>query len=140
MTQRAFEVREQRAMERRDIEFCARCAQSALGSWKGWPHRDVIPLLPQLHGGTCQVCGSHTGVRNQSITWLNYHSEFSTGLPDYWLLVVAERPNKWGLPYLAIGECPLCGHETVVSEMQYPNGEREVKHNCQQCGVQSAGR
>lgn len=127
-------------MQKQDLEFCAQCAQSALGSWKGWPHRDVVPSLAQLRAGTCEVCGSGTSIRNESIAWLNYHSEFNTGLPDYWLLAVTQSPNKWGLPYFAIGLCPKCGDETVVSEMQFPNGNRELKHNCQQCGVRSVGR
>lgn len=124
-------------MQRQDLVFCAQCAESALSAWRGWPHRDKLPQLPRLIAGACEACVARTSIRNPGIAWLNYHSEGSTGLPDYWLLVVVERPNKWGFPFLAAGQCPKCGDATVVSEMHYPNGECELKHNCQRCGVLS---
>ena len=80
-----------------------------------------------------------TGVPSARIAWLNYHSKFNTGLPDYWLLVVRERPNKWGLPYFAVGTCPRCGNASVISEMKYPNRTRELKHNCRTCGIVDVG-
>lgn len=118
-----------------DLSFCAQCAKAALHGWRGWPHRDPLPSLPRVLGRTCEVCGACEAIHNENIAWLNYHSPGSTGLPDYWLLVVAESPNKWGLPYFAAGDCPKCSSPTVVSEMRYPNGERKFKHNCGRCGL-----
>jgi hypothetical protein len=125
-------------MEREELLFCDPCANGVLGGWKGWPHRDAVPRLPRVISGVCEACGGSAGVRSSSIAWLNYHSAFSTGLPEYWLLVVVERPNKWGYPYFASGQCPTCSEASVVSEMRYPNGEHELKHNCGRCGVTSA--
>lgn len=126
-------------MQKQDLQFCAKCASSALESWRGWPHRDALPALAQLRTETCEECGARESISNDNIAWLNHHSAFSTGLPDYWLLVVTPVPNSWGLPYFAAGKCPACQQDTVVSEMRFPNGKRELKHNCQRCGIRSIG-
>jgi len=122
-------------MDQQPLLYCQRCSREVLGSWKGWPHRDVVPALPQVIAGSCLACGETSSLQSSSIAWLNYHSPYSTGLPDHWLLVVVERPNKWGLPYFAAARCPKCSQPTVVSEMRYPDGTHELKHNCPQCGV-----
>ena len=125
-------------MKRQNLTYCKSCADSILGKWKGWPHKDVIPLLPKSIDGICEECGSNETLDSSEIIWLNYHSEYSTGLPDYWLLVIRSKSNKWGLPYYSEGQCPRCNSRTILSEMNYPNGKHELKHNCKKCGVVKA--
>ena len=120
-----------------EIQYCFNCAQRIFKGWKGWPHRDPIPLLPLLEGGKCQGCGSTLKLSSQKINWASYHGEYNTGLPDYWYLLVKESNNKFGLPYFAEDECPVCNARVIVSEMKYPNGTSDQKINCQLCGVLS---
>src|SRR5919201_6176588 len=89
--------------------LCLRCAEPALRAWKGWPHRDAIPVLPCLEAGTCPNCGGTEELQSSRVTWFNYHREYSTGLPDYWLLVPDGKRVKWGRPYYSEGRCPKCG-------------------------------
>jgi len=115
--------------------YCKACATRALATWQGWPHKDAVPLLARLDVGACPSCGGTSALRSDQVTWFNYHCEFSTGLPDYWLLKIDGEITKWGLPYYGEGSCPKCKTRTIVSEMKYPNGEHELMHNCQSCGV-----
>jgi hypothetical protein len=126
-------------MNKQDSIYCKSCAESILKQWKGWPHKDAVPLLPKSIGGKCEICSGNETVASTNIAWLNYHSEYSTGLPDYWLLVVNPHGNKWGFPYYAEGACPKCNNRTILSVMNYPNGLQEIRHNCQQCGVVKDG-
>lgn len=120
-----------------EIAFCDRCAKALLASWKGWPHRNPVPHLAKLESPTCVNCGGEERLDSFRIRWFNYHSEYSTGLPDYWLLKVDQGSRKWGRPYYAEIACPSCDRVAIVSEMQYPNGGDEMKLNCAQCGVQN---
>jgi hypothetical protein len=116
-------------------KYCNACSEKILKEWQGWPHRDVLPFLPKMSNGNCEICGNANGLEPLRICWLNYHSEFSTGLPDYWLLVIKPQGNKWGYPYYGESNCPKCGGRSIVSQMKYPNGTSEICHNCEYCGV-----
>jgi hypothetical protein len=123
------------SMDHQEIAYCDQCSQPILAAWKGWPHKDAIPLLPKLVNGKCEQCGSEKPLGNGLITWFNYHSEYSTGLPDYWLLIVDGERTKWGNPYYSEGKCSKCDAVAIISEMKFPNGKRELKSNCISCGV-----
>ena len=122
-------------MTAQEFHYCENCSKDILAEWKGWPHKNAIPRLPTVTAGKCEECGESGILSSNRITWLNYHSEYSTGLPDHWLLVIDGDRTKWGRPYYAEACCPTCGHRTIVSEMKYPNGKCELKHNCDDCGV-----
>ena len=123
--------------QRQENAYCEVCSLAALKQWKGWPHRDAVPVLPRVESGVCQRYGDSTAaLASSSVIWVNYHGPLNTGLPDYWLLAVDDKPRKWGLPYYAEGICPTCGDRSIISEMNYPNGTRELKHNCANCGVE----
>ena len=114
--------------------YCETCATRTLAVWKGWPHRDAVPLLKRLEAGVCSSCNGTSVLRSERVVWFQYHSEFSTGLPDYWLLKIdCLRAKGRGLPYYAEDSCPKCKGRTVVSEMRYPNGRHELMHNCPSC-------
>lgn len=121
--------------ETENIEFCRPCSLRLLDSWKGWPNKDAIPILPVVNEGKCGCCGAMTVdlISNRSLTWMNFHGPYNTGLPDYWEIVIAS--STWGLPYFARGSCPKCQRATVISQLAYPDGSVEFKHNCQNCGV-----
>jgi hypothetical protein len=122
-------------MNIKNYVYCKNCTQSIIKSWKGWPHRDIIPLLPRIIDGVCEMCSNNDGLDSSKIQWYNYHSEFNTGLPDYWLLEVRSQINKWGYPYYGEGDCPQCNKRSIISQMKYPNGVFELAHNCTECGV-----
>ena len=115
--------------------YCFHCSVDILSAWKGWPHKDTLPILPVLRDGHCAHCSNSKALSGERITWFNYHSEFSTGLPDYWLLKIDGERTKWGHPYLRDSDCPRCGVPAIISEMNYPNGKHELKVNCGACGV-----
>lgn len=121
-------------MEPVSTEYCKSCATRILASWQGWPHKDAVPLLPRLESGICESCGGSASLNSERITWYNYHGSYNTGLPDYWLLKI-EGGGRWGLPYYAERLCPKCRERTIISEIKYPNGEREHMHNCKKCGL-----
>jgi hypothetical protein len=122
------------------LAYCKKCSDPILKEWKGWPHKDSVPLLPILGIDGCDNCRSATAdeIPAHNIAWVNVHGEFSTGLPDYWLLRAndpdQEYPDSliehWGRPYLSEGLCPKCGNRAVLSE----HGA-EKKYNCEKCGV-----
>jgi len=117
------------------VDYCLKCSADILNGWQGWPHKVAVPLLPQMVHGHCTVCDGIDVLHSDRITWFNYHSDFNTGLPDYWLLKINGERTKWGLPYLSECECRKCGGRAIVSEMNYPNGKYETKSNCEACGV-----
>ena len=119
------------------IQYCEDCAKNILGRWKGWPHKNAVPLLPKITEVSCSICGGSRDLQSNRIKWLNCHGSGSTGLPDYWLLVIDHGNPTWGHPYHTEGNCPKCGEVSIISEMNYPNGEREYKSNCEICGVKS---
>jgi hypothetical protein len=47
-------------------------------------------------------------------------------------------PSFWGQPYFAEDGCPICGARAILSEMKYPNGERKLRYNCAECGVEAS--
>ena len=122
-------------MRTKHFDYCIKCSQEILGAWKGWPHRDPIPLLPRMIDGRCENCCGTEFIVPTTISWLNYHSADSTGLPDYWLLRVAAQLNNLGQPYYGEINCPNCNCRSTVSQMHYPNGTDELCLNCANCGV-----
>ena len=119
------------------LTFCHICAQSIIETWQGWPHRDSpIPVLPHvLDIENCHVCGSSERLDNKRIQWVNFHSEGSTGLPDYWLLKIDAEDwyKKWGVPYLDAGRCTKCDSETVISQFNPNERSSETGSNCSEC-------
>lgn len=118
-----------------DIRFCAACAETQLAGWRGWPHRDPIPLPPVLRDGTCPQCHGRRELPSGRIAWLTIHSQFSTGLPDYWVLstssdelLTRDLQSKWGLPYSELYACPRCGSRAFSSV----HG-RFVRRQCSSC-------
>jgi hypothetical protein len=127
-------------MEQKNTQYCEGCAKKILSEWKGWPHKQVVPTLPEMLEGTCPVCGRLNSLAAERITWFNYHGEYNTGLPDYWLLEIDGERKKWGHPYHGECACSQCGTSAVLSEMRFPNGKQEFKCNCSKCGVVRAAR
>lgn len=115
--------------------YCSKCSTSILDCWKGWPHRDPLPVLPKIISGKCQKCGGHETINSLDLGWMCYQSEFSTGLPDYFYVAPTSNQSKFGYPYFNHSECPFCSQPSVLSYMKYPNGTKELCHNCQVCGV-----
>lgn len=122
-------------MNGQELHYCEGCSKDILRRWKGWPHKDPIPFLPRIESGLCSLCGGSRELSIARVAWSNVHGQFSTGLPDYWLLAVDVEESRWGRPYYAEGNCPKCRARSVISEMNYPNGSHEMKHNCGICGV-----
>jgi len=122
-----------------DIRFCRACAVTAFKQWKGWPIRDAVPLIPVIGDGECSVCGGTEEVISANIAWFNVHGPDSTGLPDYWMLVINDRPtferhfpSKWGLPYYEMKECEHCGGMLLTSIHIPPLGW-DYREQCTQC-------
>ncbi len=122
-------------MRTRNYNYCSECSKEILGAWRGWPHKDAIPLLPRMIDGSCERCGGKEFIEPTSISWLNCHSGDSTGLPDYWILKIQPEPNHWGQP--CIGEicCPNCTERATISQMKYSGRADELCMNCENCGV-----
>lgn len=116
--------------------FCALCSRELLGEWKGWPLRDPIPELPRMNSPKCGSCGnSEVPLLSTQIFWLNCHGPYSTGLPDYWLLVT-DRETWWGRPYFGEVSCHKCGRSSVLSQHgDARNNSFEYKINCASCGL-----
>lgn len=85
-----------------------------LETWQGWPatERSVsldlkrVPRLPLLKSGVCPKCGRTSGVPANHIRYTNVHGLGSTGLPEYFALMICEPGtdqhewlSKWGTPY-----------------------------------------
>jgi hypothetical protein len=122
-------------MKKEIYSYFKQCSEHMLKLWKGWPQKDKIPQLPRIIRGTCEVCKGKEELHAEEILWLNYHGEFNSGLPDYWLLIINKVKNKWGMPYYYESICPRCEGRSIVSQMHYPNGTSEICHNCDKCGV-----
>lgn len=125
-------------MKQQIIKYCEICARRIISEWRGWPHKQVLPDIPKIENGLCTDCGNSSSLASERITWFNFHSEFNTGLPDYWLLEIDGARTKWGHPYYGECKCIKCSEKAVLSEMKFPNGKHEFKCNCSQCGVQKA--
>jgi hypothetical protein len=123
-------------MSANPINYCRSCSESALSGWKGWPHKDLIPLLPLIGDQGCTSCGAKGELlASAEIHWLNFHGQYNTGLPDYWLLVIAKE-TVWGHPYHEEVTCRRCKGRAVVSEFgDIRNGRFEYKVNCPACGL-----
>jgi len=94
--------------------FCRACSEEAFKTWQGWPatERSVsldlrrVPRLPLLRSGVCPTCSGTSGVPANHIRYTNVHGLGSTGLPDYFALMICEPGtdehewlSKWGTPY-----------------------------------------
>jgi len=118
------------------MNYCKECALQILSQWRGWPLRNPIPLLPQINEGVCVACGVRgEAIPNTDIQWLNYHGPYSTGLPDYWLLVTDQK-TVWGLTYHSEATCHRCGSRAVLSEHgDSRRGQYKYMLNCPSCGL-----
>lgn len=114
-------------------EYCQECAERLLGTWRGWPHRSVVPLLPLMQGGPCPACGGDLVLRSSDIAWLNVHGSYSTGLPDHWVLAVRADSFSWGKPYYAESLCGMCGGRSVISH--FTHDRHAFVNNCEACGI-----
>lgn len=126
-------------MQREERSYCAQCARMTFMQWRGWPHRQPVPLLPEVSSGVCSACGGAEVIQSSDVTWSAVHSPYSTGLPDHWVLQVGTGSATWGKAYHAELPCPRCGGRSIVSEMKFPNGVLELRCNCQACGVLPVG-
>ncbi len=112
-------------------------------SWRGWPLltdignlSEIVPELPKIASGfVCQTCGGDAPINSEDIRWQSCNSEFSTGLPDYWILLTEYQGKDWGRPYAYETKCRSCENEGVVSFMNYPDGTKEWAINCVTCGL-----
>lgn len=119
-------------MEPQSNIYCEPCSLPRLATWKGWPNRNLIPLLPRLIDGCCETCAQPSASLDSSrIGWQNVHGYGNTGLPDHWRLVVDTAWDRWGLPYFGEAVCHRCGQRAVVSEHM----TRDLRLNCPQCGI-----
>jgi hypothetical protein len=124
-----------------DIHFCRRCTLAAVEKWKGWPIRDAVPLVPMLKDSACPACGGCDEIASTDIGWLNIHGPYSSGLPDYWVLLLADPargflkklPSKWGLPYYELLQCPACGGN-LFSSLFVPGLAWQIRRWCPSCG------
>ena len=102
----------------------------------GWPHRDAIPVLPVLDqaGAILWVDINLVESQHRVVESSRRVQHRTTGLLDagYWCI------EQWGSPYYALDRCQRCGLGVVISEMRFPYGDRELKANCQNCGVLAA--
>lgn len=87
--------------------FCYDCAARLIAGWQGWPGRDELPRIPKLTNGACPSCGGTSPLCPEHILYANIHSAYSTGLPDYFVLVICPPGDhsrdflrRWGLPYI----------------------------------------
>ena len=99
--------------------LCSKCAKVAFDRWRGWcadglPDPPPVPDVPRLVDGRCPVCQSTSGVEPGRVGYVNVHGEFSTGLPDFFVLKVLDSVaqvsnSRWGIPYkdLKVGRVPL---------------------------------
>lgn len=125
------------------MKYCAHCSEKAFHTWRGWPLlRDIgelsetVPALPNLEGyESCPSCSGDSFVDSDQIRWRSCNSEFSTGLPDYWVLSLTKIDKDWGRPYAYETTCPSCNKLRVVSCMTYPDGAKEWAINCSECGL-----
>lgn len=119
------------------LNYCKPCTKIALAEWQGWPHRDhPIPFLVALTDNeTCNVCSSNETVSNEQINWVNYHSAYSTGLPDYWLLQIdaEEEYKRWGKPYSGQQKCLSCDNSAIISEHKPTPSKTDIAIHCYKC-------
>jgi|GEM_PF-3448956 len=101
-----------------EINVCLDCSTSLLRDWKGWPLRDPAPMIRFSDSKTCKVCGGNNLLSPKHFRWKNFHSEFSTGLPDYFTIesniMVSSQP-AWGKPYRHVKKCAHCKKYSFLS-------------------------
>ena len=118
------------------LNFCFDCARQKLETWQGWPQKgQSIPYLQEIGGENCVDCGSARKVSSDRIYWVNVNGEYSTGLPDYWLLEIDADHwyEKWGRPYLNTVKCKECSSPAIMSEKRFPSGKRRLRCECVTC-------
>ena len=121
-------------MDKLETRYCKTCSLKAFATWKGSPHKDVLPLLPRLVGGKCQKCADTQSIVSGDIAWLGHHGEQGTG-SGYWSLGELAHANNRGLPYFSEMRCPKCQQRSIVSEMNLAGGTTEYTCHCQLGGV-----
>jgi hypothetical protein len=125
------------------MRYCKNCSQITFKSWRGWPLlknigtlSETVPELPKISiGSSCQICWGSVSINSEDIRWQSCNSEFSTGLPDYWILLTNYVGKDWGRPYAYEAACLRCSKIGVVSFINYPNGTKEWAINCVKCGL-----
>jgi hypothetical protein len=45
--------------------YCAKCSGPILSTWKGWPNRNAVPLLPRIVDGACESCKASRPLPNR---------------------------------------------------------------------------
>ena len=116
--------------------LCLNCAILAFQVWKGWcavgglSRYKPLPDVPELVEGQCSVCQSSDGLLVDRIFYRNIHGPYNTGLPDYFVLEIAEPPlaaehpfRRWGRPYQdkGIGRVQMSQLAAHVKRL-YPKG------------------
>lgn len=116
--------------------ICRKCAESAFAIWKGWcsygterwsesqKRATAIPDVPAIHESECPRCGSSEKLLASDVRYLNIHGPYNTGLPDYFILVIAPNTSeKWGKPYQDsnVPRIPIDMVQEFVKEL-YPYG------------------
>ena len=110
-----------------ETRYCERCAREAFRAWQGWctsgtegwnaKSRDRLrlPDLPQLQDARCPECGGSESLVAAQIFYENYHGPWNTGLPNYFVLRIADEARnaeparrQWGRPYddVNVGRIP----------------------------------
>ena len=124
------------------LAYCKKCSEPILKGWKGWPHKDPVPLLPILDINGCDYCRSATvdEIPSHYIAWGIAQSAHSTGLPDYFYLQANDPDVEWhdsliqgGRPYFSEGPCPKCGGRATLTEFS-----ARTTYSCANCGVVGA--
>lgn len=99
--------------------LCNKCAKLAFEQWRGWCAYGLtdpppVPDVPRLVDGRCSKCASTDGVAPDRVGYVNVHSEFNTGLPDFFVLKVFDSAaevsgSRWGVPYMdpKVGRVPV---------------------------------
>ena len=124
MTLRIFidKIKIQITLSLMQLKICDHCYSEELENWKGWPHRDPLPQTNAVFKERCPICSKAESFQFQNYYWKNIHSEFSTGLPDYWLISSTDDydrdrlQKRWGRPFLKLIECKNCGQIATLSE------------------------
>jgi len=128
------------------MKYCEECSKKILKNWRGWPLltdigdlSETVPELPKIQdNSTCQVCSGNVSINSEDIRWQSCNSEFSTGLPDYWILLTKYQGKDWGRPYAYEAKCPSCTNIRVVSFIKYPDTTKEWAVNCKSCGLKKS--
>ena len=92
--------------------LCEACARWAFSVWRGWcssgteswAEKPDLPAVSMVEAGPCPRCSGTTTVSLSQVYYRNIHGPHSTGLPDYFELVIQDNDpfnmRRWGRPFL----------------------------------------